>query len=111
MSNFDILVNVNNALDVIYDPKVFCKMNDGFHVILQKDCNFYSTNSLPIIVGFKRGFINQQLLNSFYKPGNLIKATYQLIKGDVLNFYVKSCELNSEVYNTTITMSWVYYID
>jgi len=111
MSNFDILVNVNNALDIVYDSKVFCKMDDGFHVKISKDCNFYSTSPLPIIVDFRRSNINYQLLNSFYRPGNLTKTAHQLIEGDILNFYIKSIDINNEVYNTTATMSWIYYID
>ena len=106
-----MLINVNNALDVIYDPKVFCKTDNGFHVKISKDCNFYSTSPLSIIIEFRRENINYQLLNSFYKPGNLIRTAHQLKKGDVLNFYIKSIDINNEVYNTTITMSWIYYID
>jgi hypothetical protein len=111
MSNFDILINVNNALDIVYDSKIFYKMDDGFHIKVSRDCNFYSTSSLPIIIELRKGNINYKLLNSFYKPGNLTKTMHQLKEGDILNFYIKSIDINNKVYNTTITMSWIYYID
>jgi hypothetical protein len=105
-------IRVTDALDVVFDPKFFCKTKQGVHVKADKECSFYSTNSRRIKLEIKRGATTTTLPDLFYRPTHCSsRVNAALVKGDVLNMYMDPDADARDIYGTVATISWVYYVD
>ena len=102
---------VTNALDVVYDPKIFTKTNKGYVCVKQKFCRFYSTNNhdllqLRILRNNKEFILN----DIFTKVHSQSDATY-IDFGDIINIYMQADTIqSSQLYTNIASLSWCFNI-